>query len=96
MKKNDVTSFVISLKEDLENFEHYQISYSPTLEKTDGEWLNSFLSFAGLSDDELDSDLDEEYLDSDDDDDEYGYADSHYEELVNRRKYRSFRDDDSY
>jgi hypothetical protein len=88
MKKNDVSSFVLTLREELENFEHYQLSYSPDTVKTNGEWVDSFLKFAGFAEDEVDEDGDEEY-----DDEVYYGQDSQYEELVNRRKYRSFRED---
>jgi hypothetical protein len=93
MKKLDVAEFLGQLREELDNFEHYQISYTPTAEKTYSEWADSFMKFAGIGEDEVDEEYDEELEEYDD---EYGYVDSHYEELVNRRKYRSFRDDDSY
>lgn len=90
MKKNDVSNFVLTLREELENFEHYQLSYSPDTTKTNGEWVDSFLKFAGFAEDEVD---DEDYGDEEYDDEVYYGQDSQYEELVNRRKYRSFRDD---
>lgn len=91
MKKNDVSSFVLSLREELENFEHYQLSYSPHISKTNGEWVDSFLKFAGFTEDEVEEEYEEEY-----DDETYYGQDSQYEELVNRRKYRSFRDDSDW
>lgn len=91
MKRNDVSSFVSSLKEELENFEHYQLSYSPDVQKTNPEWVDSFLKFAGFTEDEVDDDYEEEY-----EDEIYYGQDSQYEELVNRRKYRSFRDDNDW
>lgn len=91
MKKMNVNDFVLYLKEELENYEHYQTSYSTTSQKTAGEWVDSFLSFAGFGEDEVEDSFEEEY-----DDEVYYGQDFQYEELVNRRKYRSFRDDDRY
>ena len=88
MKKVDVNTFGHSLKEDVDNFISFQSDYSDE-ELTLEEWMHRFNTFAGYTE-ELDDDY-EEY-----DEDLYYGTDLQYEEVVNRRKYRSFRDDDSY
>jgi hypothetical protein len=90
MKKVDVNTFVLSMKDELDSFATFQLDYS-TENLTMGEWVDKFVNFAGYSDDEIDEDFAEEY-----DDELYYGQDLQYEELVNRRKYRSFRDDDRY
>ena len=91
MKKVDVNTFVLSMKDELDSFATFQMDYS-TESRTMGEWVDKFVSFAGYSDDEVSEDFDDEEYD----DDLYYGQDLQYEELVNRRKYRSFRDDDRY
>lgn len=91
MKKIDLNTFVHSFKDELDSFEHYQTTFSSVEKKTMPEWVDSFISFAGFSEDEVSDSMEEEY-----DDELYYGQDYQYEELVNRRKYRSFRDDDSY
>jgi hypothetical protein len=91
MKKVDVNTFVLSMKDELDSFATFQLDYS-TEDKTMPEWVDKFVNFAGYGDDEVDEEIgDEEY-----DDELYYGQDLQYEELVNRRKYRSFRDDDRY
>lgn len=92
MKKIDISDFIVSLKEEIENFEYYQLSYSSTSKKTYSEWIDSFLKFSGISEDSIESSEEEEEYESE----LYFGEDSQYEDLVNRRKYRSFRDDDRY
>jgi hypothetical protein len=90
MKKVDVNTFVLSMKDELDSFATFELDYS-TENRTMGEWVDKFVNFAGYGDDEISEDDDEEY-----DDELYYGQDLQYEELVNRRKYRSFRDDDRY
>lgn len=91
MKYFNVSEFALLLKEEIDNFEHYQVSYSPSAEKTIAEWVNSFMVFAGYADEEVEDTVSyEEY------DDEYGYMDPHYEELVSRKKIRSYREDSEW
>lgn len=89
MNKVDITEFVLSLKEELDNFEQYQTTYSTTHLKTMAEWLDKFLKFGGYEDS-----IEDEYEDSEEE--IYYGEDLQFEDLVNRRKYRSFRDDDRY
>jgi hypothetical protein len=91
MKKVDVNTFVLSMKDELDSFATFQLDYS-TENKTMGEWVDKFVNFAGYGDDEVDDDAEDEEFD----DELYYGQDCQYEELVNRRKYRSFRDDDRY
>lgn len=92
MKNFNVTDFVVLLKKELENFEHYQISYTPTTEKTMDEWVSSFMSFSGYADEEGELEFsNEEY----DDETYYGFE-PQYEELVTRRKIKSFREDSEW
>ena len=90
MKKIDVNEFVFSLKDELDSFEQYQTTYSTTQKKKMSDWVDSFMNFAGYSEDDEDDDFD-------DYEEELYYGDSfEFDQIVNRRKYRSFRDDDSY
>lgn len=92
MKKLNVSDFLLALKEDLDSFEHYQLDYAPMVEKTTPEWVDAFLTFAGFNGDEVEEDESyEEY-----DDEQYYSQDLQYEELVSKRKYRSFRESDEY
>lgn len=91
MKKIDISDFIVSLKEEIENFEYYQLSFSSTSKKTYSEWIDSFLTFSGINEDSIESSEEEEY-----ESELYFGEDSQYEELVNRRKYRSFRDDSDW
>lgn len=91
MKKIDVNMFILKMKEELDSFESYQLTYSASSEKTTDEWVSDFMVFAGHEDADIQDQFEEEY-----DDELYYGQDLQYEELVNRRKYRSFRDDDSY
>jgi hypothetical protein len=91
MKKIDLSGFVNQLIGELKEYEDFSIQNFSETEKTMDEWIENFLVFSGYSD-ETDVDYGyEEY-----DDEIYYGQDCQYEELVNRRKYRSFRDDDRY
>jgi len=90
MKKINISEFVINLRNELDEYENYQTTYSSTTEKTMDEWVDSFMSFSGYMD-ETEEQFQEEY-----NDDFYYGQDLGFEDLVNRRKYRSFRDDDMY
>ena len=90
MKKINLNTFVYRLADELKDFEESWLSFDVETEKTANQWINSFLSYCGYQE-SGDSFISEEY------DDELDYMhDSYYEDLVNRRKYRSFRDDDMY
>lgn len=93
MKYFNVSEFILLLKEELENYEHYQVSYSPATEKTMGEWVDGFMTFAGYADDEVKDDYEyEEY-----DDDKYYEQYTHEEyEFVTRKKVKSFREDSEW
>ena len=95
MKKVDVNLFVLNMKEELDNFAAFQLDYSAE-NKTMPEWVDKFVNFAGYGENENSWDLDDEEEDEEYDDENYYSQDYQYEELVNRRKYRSFRDDDKY
>lgn len=90
MKRINVTEFILNLRNELDDFENYQTTYSSTAQKTMSEWVNSFMNFSGYSE-EVEDEFSEEY-----DDELYYEQDLQFEDLVNRRKYRSFRDDDMY
>lgn len=90
MKKIDLNTFIFRLTDEIRHFEETQMSLNPEDVKTQEQWVNHFLVFSGYEDEEGD------YETSEYEDDLY-YGDSfEYQELVNRRKYRSFRDDDRY
>lgn len=89
MNKIDITEFIFAIKEELDNFEHYQTTYSTTKLKTMAEWVDKFVKFSGYEDS-----LEDEYEESEEE--IYYGEDLQFEDLVNRRKYSSFRDDDRY
>lgn len=90
MKKIDLNDFVFKFNEDIREYEESQATHSPSSKRTMEEWVNNFLVFSGYTEQE------EEFGTDEYDDDVY-YGDSYeYQDLVNRRKYRSFRDDDRY
>lgn len=93
MKKINISSFMSLLKKEIKEYEFYQSSYSNEMLKTPDEWVESFLVFAGYQEEkEFSEQHDGDYIQE-----LYGdYEDFAYDELVNRRKYRSFRDDDRY
>lgn len=91
MKKIDLSSFIGKVTDELRVFEETQETLGMDSRKTMEEWINNFLIFSGYQEE------DEENFSSEEYDDDFYYGDSfEYQELVNRRKYRSFRDDDSY
>jgi hypothetical protein len=92
MKTINLNTFVYQFVEEVRNFEENQLTRSPNSQKTMEEWVDNFLSFAGYVEDEDG----EEFLSEEFDDDLYYGQDYQFQDLVNRRKYRSFRDDDSY
>ena len=91
MKKIDLSTFVNQLISELKEYEDFSLQNSFESDKTMDEWVEGFMIFSGYSD-EQDHDFGyDEY------DDEINYSqDLRYDDLVNRRKYRSFRDDDRY
>jgi hypothetical protein len=89
MKKIDLSEFVFKINEDIRDFEESQATHSPDAKRTMEEWVNNFLIFSGYSE--------EEDFQVEDYEDDLYYGDSfEYQDLVNRRKYKSFRDDDRY
>lgn len=90
MKKINISDFVLNLRNELDDYESYQTTYSSISEKTMEEWVDSFMNFSGYTE-ETEEDFEEEY-----NDEIYYGQDLGFEDLVNRRKYRSFRDDDIY
>lgn len=90
MKKINISEFVLNLRNELDDYETYQTTYSTTIEKTMDEWVESFMNFSGYLE-ETEEEFEEEY-----DDEVYYGQDLGFEDLVNRKKYRSFRDDDMY
>lgn len=91
MRKVDLNTFIYQIVDELKDFEERQTTINPEQTKTMEEWVNYFLIYTGYQEEE------EESFSADDYVDEYEYNDDFtYEELVNRRKYRSFRDDSSY
>lgn len=91
MKKIDLNSFVNLLISELKDYEDFSIQNLSEQEKTMDEWVENFLVFSGYSDEQ-----DEDFGYDEYDDEIYYGKDLKFEELVNRRKYRSFRDDDRY
>ena len=91
MKKMDLSSFVNQLVAELKEYEDFSIQNSFDEQKTMDEWVECFMSFCGYADEKEDDFGFDEY-----DDEIYYSEDLKYEELVNRRKYKSFRDDDRY
>jgi len=91
MKKMDLNTFVAKFTDQIRDFEESQIMLGGEGKKTIAEWVNKFLIFSGYEEEDEDEFASEQY------DDDFYYGDSfEYQELVNRRKYRSFRDDDRY
>lgn len=91
MKKMDLNTFVAKFTDQIRDFEESQIMLGGEGKKTITEWVNKFLIFSGYEEEDEDEFASEQY------DDDFYYGDSfEYQELVNRRKYRSFRDDDRY
>lgn len=91
MKKIDSDQFLTLTIKELDNFTQFQSNHSTLTKKTFEEWFDSFTEFCGIKDTD-----DEEYLDDEYDDELYYGQNYQFEDIVNRRKYRSFRDDDSY
>lgn len=91
MRKVDLNTFVYQFVDEVKDFEERQLVINPEQEKTMQEWVNYFLIYSGYQEEE-----EEEYA-SDEYGDDFDYFEElQHEELVNRRKYRSFRDDDRY
>ncbi len=91
MKKIDLSTFVYSFMDEIKEFEENQMMYDPETTRTMDEWVNSFMIYSGYEEES------EEELDIDDYDNDFDYLqDFEYRDLVNRRKYKSFRDDDRY
>jgi len=91
MKKFDLNTFIFRFTDELRQFEETQTIHAASSEKTMEEWVEAFLVYSGYSEETEEDFLSEEY------DDDFYYGDSfEYQDLVNRRKYRSFRDDDRY
>lgn len=92
MKKINISSFISLLKNDIKQYEFYQSSYSNESLKTPDEWVESFLVFAGYQEENSSKQYEDDYTEE-----LYGdYEDFAYDDLVNMKKYRSFRDDDRY
>lgn len=91
MKKIDLVSFVDNISQEIRDFEESQLSFNPMAKKTMYEWINHFMVHCGYEQKGEDDIGIDEY------ENDIYYSDSYeYQELVNRRKYRSFRDDDRY
>ena len=91
MKKIDLVSFVDNISQEIRDFEESQLAFNPMAKKTMHEWINHFMIHCGYEE------KSEERIDIDEYENDIYYSDSYeYQELVNRRKYRSFRDDDRY
>ena len=91
MKKIDLSTFVNQLISELKEYEDFSLQNSFESDKTMDEWVEGFMVFSGYSDEQNDDFGYDEY-----DDEIYYSQDLKYGDLVNRRKYRSFRDDDRY
>lgn len=91
-KEMDINTFVHNFVDEIREFEESHTAYSPESHKTMKEWVSSFLIFSGYEEEQ-----EQEFTNDEEYDDELYYADTFsVDEVVNRRKYRSFRDDDSY
>jgi len=92
MKKIDSDEFLTLAIKELDNFTQFQTNHSLSSKKTFEDWVISFTEFCGIKEiDDEDSFCDDRY-----EDELYYDKDYQFEDLVNRRKYRSFRDDDRY
>ena len=91
MRKINLNTFVYRFVEEVREFEENQTTIHIGAEKSMEEWVESFLVFSGHTEKDEEDIFSEEY-----DDDLYYGQDLQFQDLVNRRKYRSFRDDDSY
>jgi len=91
MKKIDISTFVYKITDEVREFEESQISINPEATKTMQEWVNNFLIYCGYEEEN------EEEFESIGYEDDFYYEDAYgYQDVVNRKKYRSFRDDDGY
>ena len=91
MKKIDISTFVYKITDEIREFEESQISINAEATKTQQEWINNFLIYCGYEEKENEEFSSIEY------EDDFYYDDTYeYQDIVNRRKYRSFRDDDRY
>ena len=91
MKKIDISTFVYKITDEVREFEESQISINPEATKTMQEWVNNFLIYCGYEEEN------EEEFESIGYEDDFYYEDTYgYQDVVNRKKYRSFRDDDGY
>lgn len=91
MKKIDLNTFVFQFIDEVRDFEEAQTALNLDPLRTKEEWVNNFLVYSGYE-----NELEEDFSREEYDDDIY-YGDSfEYQDLVNRRKYKSFRDDDRY
>lgn len=91
MKNITVDEFVTKAIKELDEFSLYKSNGSGLREKSFAEWFISFSEFCGVTEEQDEEIYDEEY-----DDSLYYGQDLQFEGLVNRRKYRSFRDDERY
>jgi hypothetical protein len=91
MKKIDSDQFLTLTIKELDNFTQFQANQTTFAKKTFEEWFDAFTEFCGIKETD-----DDEYLDDEYDDELYYGQNYQFEDIVNRRKYRSFRDDDSY
>jgi hypothetical protein len=90
MKKIDLNTFVYNFFDEIRQFEEKQTTFDPAAEKTMEEWVNQLMIYCGYEEEDEEESL-EDY------DDSFDYLeDLGFQEVVNRKKYRSFRDDDRY
>jgi len=91
MKNITIEEFMTQAIQELDEFSVYVGNNARFREKPFTEWVISFSEFCGALENQDEEIFDEEY-----DDNFYYGQDLQFEDLVNRRKYRSFRDDERY
>lgn len=85
-----VEAFVEKFMSEISEFVESQKRYSRDSSKTMKEWVEDFLFFSGYAEESEDLRFTE-------DDDDYGYDDMFYiDDIVDRKKYRSWRDDEGF
>jgi predicted translin family RNA/ssDNA-binding protein len=89
-KEINISKFIEKISSELEDFKESQLIYSSQSTKTMEEWVENFLFFSGYSEER------EEMAFEEHDDDLY-YGDIfQFEEVINRKKYKSWKEDDAF
>jgi len=89
-KEINVNKFIDTILSELKEFKEAQLVYESQPTRTMQEWVENFLFFSGYNEEK-----DEELFEEHNDDLYYGDI-FQFEEVVNRKKYRSWKEDDAF